>query len=203
MPGKQLISDEAKQLDAAMHSSPIAFAYFDLSDRLQLWNAAYESLNFRIRHLIRKGAFFPDLLAELVERRQIVVDGDEGAWVDARLRARQLGRTAFRHLTDGRVFLVQERKDELGGTLGFWVNVSDMFQSGARHGTAEPIAGTGAGLSQPGSQDLIRNQLQTIMSTLEMVRRSADSEMRPFVAEALLAADTIRACLDICREEAG
>ena len=80
----QLISDEAKRLDAAMQASPVAFSYFDPSDRLQLWNAAYEALNFRIGHLIRRGASFPDLLAELVVRGQIAIDGDC-------LRVRDLG----------------------------------------------------------------------------------------------------------------
>lgn len=197
-----LISHEAKQLNIAMLSSPVAFSYFDPSDRLQLWNEAYANVNFRIRHMIRKGALFPDLLAELVVRGQIAIEGDKQAWVDSRLRARQLGRTAFRHLTDGRVFLVQERKDEVGGTLGFWVDVSDLFRTGALHDTSKPIAGDRAGLSEPGYQDLIRSQLQTIVGTLELARRASVPEILPFVADARLAAETIREVLDICREDA-
>lgn len=198
-----MISDEARRLEAAMMSSSVAFAYFDRSDRLQLWNDAYEDLNFAIRPLIRTGAFFPDLLAELVVKGQIAFEGDHRAWVDARLRARQLGRTAFRHLGDGRVFLVQERKDELGGTLGFWLDVSDLFQAGALRDAATPIAGAGPGLSGPGCQDLMRNQLQAIVGTLDLLRRNCDPNMRPLIADALLAAETIRGCLDIYREDEG
>lgn len=195
-----MVSDEAKRLDDVMSRSAVAFSYFDPADRLALWNEAYRELNFRIQGLIRKGALFRDLLAELVKHGQIAIQGDPKAWIDARLRARQLGRTAFRHLTDGRVFVVQERKDEIGGTLGFWIDVSDLFRHGALHGDPTWAAEARSAPDSPGYQDLMRNQLQTIISNLELLRRELAPEMHTFVADALLAAETIRACLTILRD---
>ena len=99
-------SAEARAFNRALAGSSVAYSYFDGSDRLRFWNQAYEALNFRIRSLIREGAFFPDLLAELIVRRQIDIDGDVQRWIDDRLEARQRGSTFFRTLTYGRVFLV-------------------------------------------------------------------------------------------------
>ncbi len=191
----QAISLEAERLRSAMQASPVAFSYFDAQDRLVLWNAAYEELNFRIRHMIRKGATFPDLLAELVVNGQIEIEGNARDWVDARLRARRMGRTAFRKISDGRTFLVQERRDEIGGTLGFWIDVSDLVLSGALRTVPTDFSSPDRQAQSGENLNLVRHQLATIISNLELLRETVDPSMRPFLTDALTAATTITASL--------
>ena len=191
------ISQEAERLRVAMQTSPVAFSYFDAEDRLALWNSAYEDLNFRIGHLIQKGARFPDLLAELVIEGQIEIAGDVQDWVDSRLRARRMGRTSFRNLSDGRTFLVQERRDEIGGTLGFWIDVSDLVRSGALQSVPTDVPGQEFRGPVNTNQNFIRHQLETIVSNLELLSETIDPSMRPFLSDALTAAETIEAALAI------
>ena len=87
--------------------------------------------------------------------------------------------------------------------LGFWIDVSDLFRAGALHDSGTPVPGGQAGPWDPGLQDLIRIQLQAIVGTLELLRENSDPGMRPFLADAHLAVQTIRGCLDIWREDAG
>ena len=192
---QESISREAERLRLAMQASPVAFSYFDAQDRLVLWNSAYEALNFRIGHMIRKGAHFPDLLAELVIEGQVDIAGDVQDWIESRLRSRRMGRTSFRNLSDGRTFLVQERRDEIGGTLGFWIDVSDLVRSGALRSVPTDVAP--AELQGPVNNDknLIRHQLETIVSNLELLRETVDPAMRPFLSDAITAAATIEASL--------
>ena len=197
----QAVSSEAERLQTVMELSPVAFAYFDASDRLVFWNTAYRELNFRISELVCKGALFADLLAELVLRGQIAVpEGDVQDWIARRLEARRRGGTAFRALNDGRTFLAQERKDELGGTLGFWVDVTDLFAKGVLKGTPELRPREAARLTDPGIQDRLRSQLQTVFAALEFMalepQRTSD---RAILAAAINSMDEIRACLDMAR----
>ena len=169
-----LTSTEADWFQIALHASPVAFAYFDPSDRLRLWNTAYEDLNFRIRPLIVEGAYFPDLLSELVVGGQIQIEeGREQEWIDRRLADRRNGITAMRELTDGRAFLVQERPDEIGGVLGFWLDVTELAQSGALR--LSPVAADPSAAVNKGATGQIRENLQTIVATLGLLKMGVDA----------------------------
>lgn len=197
-----LVSDEAQSLQAVLARSPVAFAYFDGGDRLRFWNSAYENLNFRIKDLIREGAFFPDLLAELVLCNQIQIPpGGREQWVEERLEARRKGNTAFRRLTDGRTFLVQERHDNVGGILGFWLDVSNLVITGALKIANAPIGGTQAMLSDHGKQDQIRSQLQTILGCLETLGSlPVEADRADLLGEAIDGVHKITRTLDRCRQ---
>lgn len=195
------VSDEAERLLSALENSLVAYAYFDASDRLVLWNRAYIRLNIRIRPLIRKGALFSDLLAELILRGQIEIpEAQREAWIAERLRLRRHGETAFRKLADGRTYLAQERKDELGGTLGFWLDVTDMFQHGAASSSEDMPLTVPCSLHEPGLQDRIRTRLQTVMLVLDYLKTSCerDSDAHAIV-DAITAAKDISICLDKAR----
>ncbi|MFK7945253.1 MAG: PAS-domain containing protein [Paracoccaceae bacterium] len=195
------MSLEAENLGQVMQNSPVAFSCFDSSDRLTLWNRAYEDLNIRIRPLIRRGALFSDLLSELILRGQIrIPNGQRESWIQERLRARRHGVTAFRTLADGRTFLAQERKDEAGATLGFWLDVSDLFQAGALKGAEDALLYQSNDPSDPGCQDMLRSKLQTVLMTLEyLASNPANTPDRKVIDDAISATETMGACLDIVR----
>jgi PAS domain-containing protein len=189
---------EAEHLEAALRDSPVAYSYYDASDRLLFWNDAYTNLNFRIKAQIRRGAFFPDLLAELVVRDQIDLYGvDFETWVAERLHARRLGYTAFRMLTDGRVYLVQERRDDVGGTLGFWLNVTDLFEAGALKARNSDMKGAERTLADQGTQEFLRNKMQTITGNLELLQACELGPVAdPSIEDAITAANSVNALLD-------
>ena len=190
MPGQIMASLEAHHLKTAFDASPVAFAYYDPGDRLRFWNHAYEDLNFAIRPLIREGAYFPDLLTELIVRGQIdIPGGDWTTWLHERVEIRRQGATAFRRLGDGRTFLVQERKDEIGGTLGFWLDITDFVAvGGLRIEGGGRIGGAAPTLGDHGLQDMIRTDLQVIMGNLELLRDPEAGEDRGALIDAAFVA---------------
>ena len=98
-------------LGSAIDQSQIAFAYFDMSDRLRYWNRAYEDLNYRIKPMIQIGACFPDLLEELVQARdRDVLHGDLGGLLTNRVGAGRLAR-ALRGVFDLRVGALRDVLD--------------------------------------------------------------------------------------------
>jgi PAS domain-containing protein len=193
-----LVSTEAQALQAVLAQSPVAFSYFDPADRLKYWNRAYEALNFRIRHLIREGAYFPDLLAELVLSNQVnIPSGQRKQWVAERLEARSAGTTAFRELTNGRTFLVQERRDTVGGILGFWLDVTNLAETGALKMNTDSIQGTETMLSDHGKQQQIRSRLQRILGTLETLEAAPQAAGgRALLADAIAGVGEISRILD-------
>lgn len=199
-----VVSEEARSLDISLSQSKLAYAYYDASDRLRLWNDAYVDLNFAIRDLIKPGAYFPDLLAELVLAGQIDLGGDlVSAWVERRIAERRRGATGFRRLSDGRTFIAQERHDEIGGTMGFWLDITNLSQSGALTDTAFRGPRTARMLGDPGLQDLIRNKLQVVLGMLELTQLAHEADCAPpDVSEAIDAALFIRALLD-CERAGG
>lgn len=195
------VSAEARTLQRILEDSAVAFSYFDFADRLRFWNRAYVDMNFRIRDLIVEGAHFSDLLAALVARGQIDLDGIETeAWLRERLTARKYGSTGFRKLSDGRTMLVQERKDTAGGTLGFWLDASDLFHAGSEPREGPPIVGMATPLADAGKQTLIRDKLQIILGNLEMLRLvPLDAEDTTLVDSAIEAARVVVDTMDIAR----
>lgn len=193
--------DEARKQHRLLQDSHVAFAYFDAGDRLRLWNPAYVALNFKIADLLREGACFADLLTELVIRGQIHIDGSVQDWIEARLAARASGGTALRHLTNGRVFLVQERKDACGGTQGFWADISDLYRSGGLQPVGDLAADVNVPLRNPSVQEFLRNKLQTIVGSLQL-HEEIDSQMdrAELIATSILAAEQICVKLDELRD---
>jgi len=198
-----IVSREAERLNAALTNSEVAYSYFDSADRLLFWNDAYLRLNFRIQAHIRRGARFSELLAALVAADQISIVGDVNDWIAARLAARQTGATALRTLTNGKTYIVQERKDEIGGTLGVWVDITHLVSTGSIVGEENLLNGTAPTMSNVDVQDMLRNKLQTVLTTLEFIEvMSGDSEMSAPISEAISAIEYISVILDVERDAA-
>lgn len=195
------VLNDVGRVSDALDQSPIALAYFDMSDRLRYWNRAYEDLNYRIRPMIRDGAYFPDLLAELVNNGQIDIPrGETRAWIEHRLEQRRIGGIDFRRISDGRTFLCQERHDETGGVLGVWIDVSHLFGTEHMRVLEAAIERPHADFSDPGYQNALRENLQTILGGLELLRAT---DQRPenalLIDQSLEAAEAMGLSLDQAR----
>ena len=171
--------EAAETISEILGGMGVAVSYFDAEDRLQAWNDAYEDVNFAIRPMIRRGAYFPDLLAELVVRNQIV-DARKGAnaWVTARLAARGTGETVMRRLTNGRVYAVRETRTADGGILGIWIDISackpPAEQPALAPSTTDAQSAAMMALSG-GIAHHLNNVLQVIRGNAE-VARDSDSD---------------------------
>lgn len=204
MGSKTPITQAACSQRKAMHRSAVAYAYYDAADRLRSWNPAYEDLNVAIRPLIRENAYFPDLLVALIAANQVDMCGEpKDSWIATRLKQRRYGSTAVRNLNKGRTFLVQERKDDVGGTSAFLFDISEMIRAGARMTAHTTMTGADPPLADPGPQVRIRSQLQTVLGNLELLQLSvtADEPSR-LVQEALDAGLAIAAVVDQERSHA-
>lgn len=195
------ISADSGLFSAALDQSPMAFAYFDMSDRLRYWNRAYENLNYRIKDLIRSGAYFPNLLSELVRKGQVdIPGGDTQAWIKHRLEQRRIGGIDFREISDGRTFLCQERHDEMGGTLGIWIDVSHLFGTDRLDVLKDAVGRPEIDFFDPGCQNSLRENLQTMLSALELLR---ETEQKPedalLIDQSLEAAEAMGLSLDFIR----
>lgn len=199
------ISADTGLFSAALDQSPMAFAYFDMSDRLRYWNRAYENLNYRIRELIRPGAYFPDLLSELVQKGQVdIPDGDTQAWIAHRLEQRRIGGIDFRKVSDGRTFLCQERHDDMGGTLGIWIDVSHLFGTDRLSELEDVVGRPEIDFFDPGCQNSLRENLQTMLSGLELLRETEQTpENALLVDQSLEAAEAMGLSLDFIRARRG
>ncbi len=194
-------SREAERLHDVLQDSAVAFSYFDGDDRLLFWNDAYLALNFKIRHLIEVGAYFPDLLTELVMAGQIEMPAHKvEGWLANRLTLRREGTCALRRLSDDRIFLVQERRDSVRGTLGFWVEVTKLVQDGTLMPTDELPPGVSDPLVEPDCQHLLRTKLHTVLLTLETLKQTGmSSDAEDAIDNALSAVDFMRGILDVER----
>ncbi len=199
------ISADTGLFSLALEHSPMAFAYFDMSDRLRYWNRAYEDLNYRIKDLIRPGAYFPNLLSELIRKGQVEIpDGDTQAWIAHRLEQRRIGGIDFREISDGRTFLCQERHDEMGGTLGIWIDVSHLFGADRLGVLKNAVGRPEIDFFDPGCQNSLRENLQTMLSALELLR---ETEQVPdnalLIDQSLEAAEAMGLSLDFIRARRG
>jgi hypothetical protein len=198
-----IVSREAERMNATLDKSEVAFSYFDSADRLLFWNDAYRRLNFLIQDRIRRGARFHDLLAALVAAGQIEITGSIDDWLAARLAARKYGTTALRSLTNGRSFLVQERKDDIGGTLGVWVDISDVISTGSILSDEQLLRRTATPRPQIDVQNMLRDKLQTVLTTLEFIDVTLeDSDLSAPLSEAISAVECITVILDAERHAA-
>lgn len=189
---------DCDDLTAALQRSPVAFAYFDGADRLRFWNQAYVDLNFAIPELIREGAVFADLLAELILRGQIdVPTRDMDAWIAHRVERRRQGGTDIRNLSDGRTFIVEECHDEVGGTLGFWIDVSHLLMGSSIMGDRQGRQSVSRGLSDHGCQNVVRNHLQRVLGALELLKHTGlTTEGHALIDEGVSALGVVRDVLD-------
>ncbi|MEM9060458.1 MAG: ATP-binding protein [Pseudomonadota bacterium] len=168
----RIADDEVGGLSFALDQLNVGFAFYDADDRLRAWNRAYERVNVKIAPMIRAGAYFPDLLAELVVRGQIDGIGDDPTgWVAERLRMRETGAIAERRLCDGRRFMVRESRTEAGGIIGLWFDITD-YNTPTRPGTLGPAIVDD--IASPHAQDICGGVAHVFNNLLQVIRGNAD-----------------------------
>ena len=117
-----------RRLRNAIAALPEGIAFYDKSDRLYLWNDAYEAVAGSCLTRLRRGVTFRELLEEdLKSAHYADAIGREQAWIQERLDeyARAEG---FReqHLHDGRWLRVADRRAADGGTVSICMDVTEV-----------------------------------------------------------------------------
>ncbi len=102
----------------AIDSLQEAFALFDADDRLVICNERYADLSGPMRHMVRPGRTFEEIMAASARCGWIVdARGREEEWIAERLEQhRNPSGSLVRRLEDGRWYIVQESRTPEGGT---------------------------------------------------------------------------------------
>ena len=119
-----------RRLRNAIAALPEGIAFYDKSNRLYLWNDAYQAVAGSRLSRLRRGVTFRELLEEdLKSAHYAEAIGREAAWIDERLAefARAKG---FReqYLHDGRWLRVADRRTADGGTVSICMDVTEAKQ---------------------------------------------------------------------------
>ncbi len=96
----------------ALESVPDGFVYYDADDRLVICNQQYRDLYALSEEAIQPGTTFKEILLTGLRNGQYPeAQGNEGAWLDDRLRAHEAcGDPIEQKLADGRWLRVEERR---------------------------------------------------------------------------------------------
>jgi len=103
----------------SLESSPDSIAIFDSRDRLKLYNDAFEaSVLSNVAGRVELNMQFEELLRSLVEENLIIIpEGNAEDYIRKRLELHRLGNSTIEvELTDGRWFVIKERRMPGGGT---------------------------------------------------------------------------------------
>jgi signal transduction histidine kinase len=108
-----------------------AFAIFDSDDRLVYCNDKYRLAYPGTAHLMLPGVSFETLIrAFALKDGYLDAIGRAEEWVAERLTAhRECNRQLIQRHTDGRVFKIIERKTPDGHTIGFRVDVTELYRA--------------------------------------------------------------------------
>jgi PAS domain S-box-containing protein len=124
--------DEATQaqtrLTDALESISEGFFLFDADDRMVLCNSRYRELYPVVADILRPGLKFEHLIKTVVERG-IVADAvaRPQEWVEQRLAQHRNPKGLILHQQwDGRWIQVSERKTQDGGTVGVFMDVTEL-----------------------------------------------------------------------------
>lgn len=130
------------RLTAAIDALQDGFVLFDAEDRVILSNARYRDLHDPIRHIIRPGARFGDILrAGLACQLFPEAIGREDAWLAENLAKPPLqGHELEVGFADGRWIRIVERPTPEGGRVGLRIDITHQVESRKRAEIAEAEA---------------------------------------------------------------
>ncbi|MEQ9458036.1 MAG: PAS-domain containing protein [Alphaproteobacteria bacterium] len=131
---KRAISDRARAEDAlraAIETIPEGFVLFNKNDRLVLCNARYKELFPELADAMVPGVSFYDLVRRAVSKGAIQDAGDEPrsdeVLIADRMEAHRRGGDPFFIVNRaGRHIRIEESKLKDGGTVGLWIDVTDL-----------------------------------------------------------------------------
>ena len=108
-----------RRIREAVDAMPDGLSFYDIDDRLVLWNARYAEVNPEMGPYLQVGASYRDLLmVGINEGRYIDAVGREEAWITERLTARrQLSSSVEEQTSNGRWLRIQDRRTSEGGIV--------------------------------------------------------------------------------------
>ncbi len=123
------IADAARQ--RMMHALDVmadGFALYDANDRLVVYNHNYLKSKPLAEEVIVPGVTFEKILRTCIERGTYITNGmDADAYFNQRLHHHQNPGTPYEvHLSDGRWFLVSEKRTADGGIVGIRSDITEM-----------------------------------------------------------------------------
>ncbi len=102
----------------AVEHMPVGIALYDENDQLVHWNELYRDINHEVADKAEPGVTFETLLRLRVERGTISnIDGDEEAWIQARLERHRNPGGQIQIILGDSIFEVREHRTPDGGTL--------------------------------------------------------------------------------------
>ena len=108
-----------RRIREAVDAMPDGLSFYDIDDRLVLWNARYAEVNPEMGPYLQVGTSYRDLLmVGINEGRYIDAVGREEAWITERLTARrQLSSSVEEQTSNGRWLRIQDRRTSEGGIV--------------------------------------------------------------------------------------
>ena len=108
-----------------------AFAIFDTEDRLVFFNDQYKKMYEASKNLIQKGRTFEEILRYGCDHGQYEdAKGCEMEWIKQRLAIHnQQSSEVLQELSNGRWLNVRERKTPLGYTVGYRLDITDLYKA--------------------------------------------------------------------------
>ncbi len=127
-------TDEVQaQLQKTVQGMPAAFAMYDASDRLVLWNRRYVDYFFKgVEDQLRAGIAYEDLLALRVKAGQMLGIDDDGRWIQTRIDQHRnpSGPQEFQS-RDGRWLRIEEFRSPGGVTISFFEDITPLKEAEA------------------------------------------------------------------------
>ena len=118
-------------LRSAIETIGEAFVIYDPKDRLAFCNEEYRQIYYSSAPAIKVGRTFEEILRYGVDRQQYsAAIGREEEWIAERMAAhRQGNQQLIQQLEDGRWLKITERRTPSGHTVGFRIDITELYQA--------------------------------------------------------------------------
>ena len=193
-------------LTGAINAVDEAFCVYDQEDRLVFHNEKYLQTYSFCREAIVEGASFEEIIRHGAERGQYpAAIGRVESWVQERLALHRQPRSEhLQLLPDGNVFKISEARTNLGYTVGFRVNVTELYQAREQANLANRAKSEFlANMSHE-----IRTPVHAVMGMLTLLQKTDLSvQQQDYADKAALATRSLLSLLndilDVSRMDAG
>jgi signal transduction histidine kinase/ActR/RegA family two-component response regulator len=133
-----------RQIRQAVEAMSDGLAFYDVDDRLVLWNARYAEVNPELAPFLKRGMTFREVLQiGINEGRYDEAIGREEEWIAERLRVRRQASSTIEQQVGGDHWLqIQERRTPEGGTVTVCNDITALKRNARALGEARDAAET-------------------------------------------------------------
>ena len=134
-PGPSQPEGHAERMMAALNIMSDAFCYYDVEDRIVLYNEALKTIYRGLDDIVRPGVTFGELIEKGIERDLWdIEDITPAQWSQALLANRRdpAGSQVLLRFRDGRSVLHREMRTDDGGTVAICTDVTEMESGQAK-----------------------------------------------------------------------